>query len=160
MAEPQGLSQMTIRGIWKQRNLKPDFVKTFKLSRDKHFGEKLCDVVGPYLNPPDKSLVLCVDEKRQIGALDRTQTGLRFEKGRCGTMTQDYKRNGTTTLFAALSMLDGKVIGDCMPRHRHQEVIRFLKKIDGDTPLGLDLRKKVIWMKSKVMMPPRVPAVC
>jgi len=139
MAKSQGLSEATIRRIWKQHNLKPHLVKTFKLSRDKRFIEKLQDVVGLYLNPPDKSLVLCVDEKSQIQALDRTQPGLPMKKGRCGTMTHDYKRNGTTTLFAALSMLDGKVIGDCMPRHRHQEFIRFLKKIDGETPAGLDL---------------------
>ncbi len=139
MAKVQGLSEATIRRIWKQHNLKPHLVKTFKLSRDKRFVEKLYDVVGLYLNPPDKSLVLCVDEKSQIQALDRTQPGLPMKKGRCGTMTHDYKRNGTTTLFAALSMLDGKVIGDCMPRHRHQEFIRFLKKIDGETPAGLDL---------------------
>jgi transposase len=139
MARAQGLSEATIRRIWKQHNLKPHLVKTFKLSRDKHFVEKLQDVVGLYLNPPDKSLVLCVDEKSQIQALDRTQPGLPMKKGRCGTMTHDYKRNGTTTLFAALSMLDGTVIGDCMPRHRHQEFIRFLKQIDGQTPAGLDL---------------------
>ncbi len=113
--------------------------ETFKLSRDKRFVEKLCDVVGLYLNPPDKSLVLCVDEKSQIQALDRTQPGLPLKKGRCGTMTHDYKRNGTTTLFASLSMLDGKVIGDCMPRHRHQEFIRFFKKIDNEIPSGLNL---------------------
>jgi transposase len=139
MAKAQGLSEATIHRIWKQHNLKPHLVKTFKLSRDKQFMEKLMDVVGLYLNPPDKALVLCVDEKSQIQALDRTQPGLPLKKGRCGTMTHDYKRNGTTTLFAALSMLDGKVIGDCMPRHRHQEFIRFLKKIDGETPAGFDL---------------------
>ncbi len=139
MAEAQGLSEATIRRIWKQHNLKPHLVKTFKLSRDKHFLDKLIDVVGLYLNPPDKSLVLCVDEKSQIQALDRTQPGLPMKKGRCGTMTHDYKRNGTTTLFAALSMLDGKVIGDCMARHRHQEFIRFLKKIDSETPSELNL---------------------
>ncbi|OGS00417.1 MAG: DDE endonuclease [Elusimicrobia bacterium RIFCSPLOWO2_12_FULL_59_9] len=139
MAEAQGVSQPTVHRIWKQHNLKPHLVKTFKISRDKHFIEKLYDVVGPYLNPPDKSIVLCVDEKSQIQALDRTQPGLPIKKGRCGTMTHDYKRNGTTTLFAALSMLDGKVIGECMPRHRHQEFIRFLKKIDSETPSGFDL---------------------
>jgi transposase len=139
MAEAKGLSEATIRRIWKQHHLKPHLVKTFKLSRDKHFLEKLVDVVGLYLNPPDKSLVLCIDEKSQIQALDRTQPGLPMKKGRCGTMTHDYKRNGTTTLFAALSMLDGKVIGDCMSRHRHQEFIRFLKKIDSETPSELDL---------------------
>jgi len=139
MAEAQGVSEATIRRIWKQHNLKPHLIKSFKLSRDRHFFEKLVDVVGLYLNPPDKSLVLCVDEKSQIQALDRTQPGLPLKKGRCGTMTHDYKRNGTTTLFAALSMLDGKVIGDCMPRHRHQEFIRFLKIIDAETPEAFDL---------------------
>jgi len=139
LAKAQGLSEATIRRIWKQYNLKPHLLKTFKLSRDKHFVEKLHDVVGLYINPPDKSVVFCVDEKSQFQALDRTQPGLPMKKGRCGTMTHDYKRNGTTTLFAALSILDGKVIGDCMPRHRHQEFIRFLKKIDSETPVGLDL---------------------
>jgi transposase len=139
MAKAQGISRMAVQRIWKQHNLKPHLVDTFKLSRDKHFLEKLYDVVGLYLNPPDKALVLCVDEKSQIQALDRTQPGLPMKPGRCGTVTHDYKRNGTTTLFAALSMLDGKVIGDCMPRHRHQEFIRFLKKIDGETPAEMDL---------------------
>ncbi len=139
MAKAQGLSEATIRRIWRQHQLKPHLLKTFKLSRDTQFLDKLHDVVGLYLNPPDKSLVLCVDEKSQIQALDRTQPGLPMKKGRCGTLTHDYKRHGTTTLFAALSMLDGTVIGDCMPRHRHQEFIRFLKKIDGDTPRDLDL---------------------
>ena len=139
MAAAQGVSEATIRRIWKRHNLKPHLTKTFKLSRDKRFVEKLADIVGLYLNPPDRALVLCVDEKSQIQALDRTQPGLPMKKGRCGTMTHDYKRNGTTTLFAALSMLDGHVIGDCMPRHRHQEFIRFLKKIDAETPSELDL---------------------
>jgi len=122
-----------------KHNLKPHLTKTFKLSTDKHFVEKLYDIVCLYLNPPDKSLVLCVDEKSQIQALERTQPSLPLKKGRCGTYTSDYKRNGVTTLFAALSMLDGKVIGDCMPRHRHHEFIRFLKKIDKETPFGFDL---------------------
>jgi transposase len=139
MAKEHGVSKATIWRIWKQHNLKPHLVKTFKLSRDKQFIEKLYDVVGLYLNPPDKALVLCVDEKSQIQALDRTQPGLPMKPGRCGTMTHDYKRNGTTTLFAALSMLDGKVIGDCMPRHRHQEFIRFLQLINTKTPDDLDL---------------------
>jgi len=139
MAQAQGLSEATIRRIWKRHNLKPHLIRTFKLSRDQHFVEKLYDVVGLYLNPPDKSLVLCVDEKSQVQALDRTQPGLPLKKGRCGTMTHDYKRNGTTTVFAALSLLDGKVIGDCMPRHRHQEFIRFLKQIEVETPSALDL---------------------
>ena len=139
MANAQHLSQATVQRIWTRHNLKPHLVKTFKLSRDKHFLEKMTDVVGLYLNPPDKALVLCVDEKSQIQALDRTQPGLPIKRGRCGTMTHDYKRHGTTTLFAALSMLDGKVIGDCMPRHRHQEFIRFLDKIDSETPAELTL---------------------
>ena len=139
MAKAQGISRMAVQRIWDRYGLKPHLTKTFKLSGDKHFVEKLYDVVGLYLNPPDKALVLCVDEKSQIQALDRTQPGLPIKKGRCGTMTHDYKRHGTTTLFAALSLLDGKVIGDCMPRHRHQEFIRFLNKIDAKTPSHLDL---------------------
>jgi hypothetical protein len=139
MAKAHGISRMAVQRIWNRHHLKPHLVKTCKLSRDQHFIEKLCDIVGLYLNPPDKSLVLCVDEKSQIQALDRTQPGLPMKQGRWGTMTHDDKRHGTTTLFAALSMLDGKVIGDCMPRHRHQECIRFLKKIDRETPTGLNL---------------------
>ncbi|MCI0458017.1 MAG: IS630 family transposase [Gemmataceae bacterium] len=139
MAVAQGVSEATVRRIWQRHHLKPHLTKTFKLSRDKAFLDKLCDIVGLYLNPPDRALVLCVDEKSQIQALDRTQPGLPLKKGRCGTLTHDYKRNGTTTLFAALSLLDGHVIGDCMPRHRHQEFIRFLKKIDAETPPELDL---------------------
>src|SRR3990170_2890791 len=139
MARAQGVSPATVARIWDAHGLAPHRIRTFKLSRDSKFVEKLTDVVGLYLNPPQKALVLCVDEKSQIQALDLTQPGLPLKKGRCGTRTHDYKRNGTTTLFAALSMLDGKVIGDCMPRHRHQEFIRFLTTIDGDTPPGLDL---------------------
>jgi len=139
MAQVQGVSEATIRRIWKRHNLKPHLIKTFKLSRDRQFIEKLTDVVGLYVNPPDKALVLCVDEKTQIQALDRTQPGLPMKKGRAATMTHDYKRYGTTTLFAALNMLDGQVLGDCMPRHRHQEFIRFLAQIDKETPTGLDL---------------------
>jgi transposase len=139
MAAAQGVSEATIRRIWHRHQLKPHLTKTFKLSRDPAFVEKLCDIVGLYLNPPDRALVLCVDEKSQIQALDRTQPGLPLKKGRCGTITHDYKRNGTTTLFAALNLLDGQVIGDCMPRHRHQEFIRFLAKIDAETPPALDL---------------------
>ena len=139
MAKAQGISRMAVQRIWDRYGLKPHLTKTFKLSGDKHFVEKLYDVVGLYLNPPDKALVLCVDEKSQIQALDRTQPGLPIKKGRCGTLTHDYKRHGTTPLFAALSLLDGKVIGDCMPRHRHQEFIRFLNKIDAKTPSHLDL---------------------
>jgi transposase len=139
MAKAQGLSEASVRRIWKQHNLKPHLTKTFKLSRDPHFVDKLQDVVGLYMNPPEKALVLCVDEKCQIQALDRTQPGLPMKRGRCGTFTHDYKRHGTTTLFAALNVLDGTVIGDCMPLHRHQEFIRFLKRIDQETPTGLNL---------------------
>ena len=125
--------------IWAAHGLKPHLSKTFKLSRDPNFVAKVEDIVGLYLNPPDKALVLAVDEKSQIQALDRTQPGLPMKKGRCGTMTHDYKRNGTTTLFAALNMLDGTVIGQCMPRHRHREFLRFLKTIDERTLPNLDL---------------------
>ena len=139
MAKAQGVSEATVRRIWKQHDLRPHRVSTFKVSRDPQFVQKLTDVVGLYLNPPDKALVLCVDEKGQIQALDRTQPGLPLKPGRCGTMTHDYKRHGTTTLFAALSTLDGTLLGDCMPQHRHQEFIRFLKRIDQQTPSELDL---------------------
>jgi transposase len=139
LAAAVGLSPSSVQRIWAAHGLKPHRVKTFKVSRDKNFAAKVADVVGLYLNPPDKALVLCVDEKSQIQALDRTQPGLPMKKGRAGTMTHDYKRNGTTTLFAALNMLDGKVIGACMPRHRHREFLRFLKLIDRQTPAGLDL---------------------
>ena len=139
MAEAQGLSKSTINRIWREHNLRPHLIETFKLSRDKHFVEKLHDVVGLYLNPPDKALVLCVDEKSQIQALERSQPMFPMRPGIPAKQTHDYKRHGTTTLFAALSMLDGKVIGDCMPRHRHQEFIRFLKHIDEETPNELDL---------------------
>ncbi len=134
MAKRQGMSKSTISNIWRSHNLKPHRVKTFKLSRDPKFVEKLTDVVGLYLNPPEHALVLCVDEKSQIQALDRTQPGLPLKKGRCGTMTHDYKRNGTTTLFAALELLEGKVIGQCYQRHRHQEFLKFLRHLDREFP--------------------------
>ena len=139
MAAVAGVSYSSVQRIWRAHGLKPHLVETFKVSRDKNFAAKVEDVVGLYLNPPDKALVLCIDEKSQIQALDRTQPGLPMKKGRAGTMTHDYKRNGTTTLFAALNMLDGTVIGACMPRHRHREFLRFLKLIDQQTPAGLDL---------------------
>jgi transposase len=125
--------------VWKAHGLQPHRVRNFKLRKDPRLVEKLVDVVGLYLNPPEHALVLCADEKSQIQALDRTQPGLPIKKGRCGTMTHDYKRYGTTTLFAALDMLAGSVISECMPRHRHQEWIRFLNKIDRETPQGFDL---------------------
>ena len=139
MAEAQGLSQSAVTRIWRQHNLKPHLIETFKLSKDKHFSEKLHDVVGLYLNPPDKALVLCVDEKSQIQALDRTRPATPLRPGIPARQTHDYTRHGTTTLFAALSMLDGKVIGDCMPRHRHQEFIRFLQLINVQTPSDREL---------------------
>ena len=139
MAKAQGLSKATVQRIWSAHGLQPHRTKGFKLSKDPHFTEKLLDVVGLYLNPPDKAVVLCVDEKSQIQALQRTQPGLPMKKGRCGTMTHDYKRHGTTTLFAALNVVDGKVIAACMPRHRHQEFLRFLRRLDREVPKGLDL---------------------
>ncbi len=139
MAEAQGVSKSTVNRLWQLHNLKPHLSDTFKLSRDAKFFEKLSDVVGLYLNPPDKALVLCLDEKTQIQALDRTQPGLPMKKGRCGTMTHDYKRNGTTTLFAALNVLDGKVIGECHARHRHQEWLKFLRRLDREFPPELSL---------------------
>src|SRR5258707_179409 len=116
-------------------------MKTFKLSNDKHFVEKVQDVVGLYLDPPDKAIVFAVDEKSQIQALDRTQPGLPMKKGRAGTMTHDYKRNGTTTLFAALDVATGRVIGQCMKRHRHQEWLKFLRMIDRNTPQRFDVHR-------------------
>jgi len=139
MAVAQGVSPATVQRIWDAHGLQPHRTETFQLSRDKRFVEKLTDVVGLYLNPPEKALVLCFDEKSQIQALDRTQPGLPLKKGRCGTMTHDYKRHGTTTLFAALNVLDGTVIGECMPRHRHQEFLKFLRKLDRETPAKLPL---------------------
>lgn len=134
MAEAEGISKSSVNNIWRSHNLKPHRTGTFKLSRDPHFLEKLTDVVGLYLNPPEKAIVLCVDEKSQIQALNRTQPGLPMKKGRCGTMTHDYQRNGTTSLFAALNVLEGKVIGSCYQRHRHQEFIKFLRQIDREFP--------------------------
>jgi transposase len=134
MAKEQKLSKATVNRLWQLHNIKPHLSRTFKLSRDAKFLEKLTDVVGLYLNPPQKAVVLCLDEKSQIQALDRTQPGLPLKKGRCGTMTHDYKRNGTTTLFAALSVLDGRVIGECHARHRHQEWLKFLRRLDREYP--------------------------
>jgi len=139
LAAELGVTQSMVHRVWKANGLKPHRVRTFKLSRDPHFEEKLIDVVGLYLNPPEKALVISADEKSQIQALDRTQPSLPIVPGRCGTMTHDYKRNGTTTLFAALDVLKGEVIGRCMPRHRHQEFLKFLKIIDRHTPPSLAL---------------------
>ena len=139
MAREKNISKDTVNRLWQMHNLKPHLSQTFKLSRDTKFLEKMTDVVGLYLNPPQKALVLCLDEKSQIQALDRTQPGLPIKKGRCGTMTHDYKRNGTTTLFAALNVLSGQVVGQCYPRHRHQEWLKFLRRLDGEFPKNLDL---------------------
>jgi transposase len=139
LAEALGTNRSLVNRVWRAHGLKPHLCHTFKVSNDPHFAEKLLDVVGLYLDPPEHALVLCVDEKSQIQALDRTQKSLPIYPGRCETMTHDYKRNGTTTLFAALDMLEGRLIGQCMPRHRHQEFIKFLKQIDVETPPELDL---------------------
>lgn len=134
LAKKMGLSPSTIGRVWRRHGLKPHLTRSFKLSRDPKFLEKLDDVIGLYLNPPEHALVFSVDEKSQIQALDRTQPGLPLVLGRAGTMTHDYKRHGTTTLFTALNTLDGTVIGTCMPQHRHQEWIKFLELIDRETP--------------------------
>jgi len=139
MAKAQGVSKSTVQRIWDAHGLQPHRVETFKLSKDKRFVEKLTDVVGVYLNPPDKAVVLCVDEKSQVQALDRTQPGLPMKKGRCGTMTHDYRRHGTTCLFAALDVLEGTVIGSCYPRHRNIEFRKFLRQIDCNVPACLDI---------------------
>ena len=139
MAKAQGVSHATIHRIWDAHGLQPHRTKRFKLSKDPRFTEKITDVVGLYLNPPDKAVVLCVDEKSQIQDLQRTQPGLPMKRGRCGTMTHDYKRHGTTTLFAALNVLDGRVIGECMDKHRHQEFLRFLRRLDREFPKQIPL---------------------
>jgi len=139
MAKEHGVSKATVNRIWQSHQIKPHRTKRFKLSRDPLFLEKLTDVIGLYLNPPAKALVLCVDEKSQIQALDRTQPGLPLKRGRCGTMTHDYKRHGTTTLFAALEVAQGKVVGQCYARHRHQEFLKFLRCLDEEFPENLKL---------------------
>jgi transposase len=139
MAKQTGVSPASVQRIWSARGLKPHLVKTFKLSNDRHFEEKLIDVVGLYLNPPDQSVVLSMDEKSQIQALDRTQPSLPMKKGRAGTMTHDYKRHGTTTLFAALNVLTGTVMGRCLPRHRNNEFLKFLRTLDREVPKGLQI---------------------
>ena len=139
MATAVGISEASVRRIWRANGLKPHLLKTFKVSNDKRFAEKLQDIVALYLNPPEHALVLCCDEKSQIQALDRTQPGLPLKKGRAQTLTHDYKRHGTTTLFAALNTLDGVVISQCLPRHRNQEWLKFLRQIERATPPQLDL---------------------
>ena len=139
MATVAGISPATVQRVWSARGLKPHLVKTFKLSNDPYFEEKLIDVVGLYLNPPEQAVVLCMDEKSQIQALDRSQPSLPMKKGRVLTMTHDDKRHGTTTLFAALNVLTGTVIGECRPRHRHEEFLKFLRKIDREVPTSLQV---------------------
>jgi transposase len=139
MAAAVGISHTSVQRIWAEAGLKPHLVRRFKISNDPWFEEKVTDVVGLYMNPPDRALVLCVDEKSQIQALDRTQPGLPLKKGRAATMTHDYKRHGTTTLFAALDVKSGRVIGECQPRHRAKEFIRFLRRIDRCVKRHLDI---------------------
>lgn len=134
MAKASGISISSVQRIWRRHGLQPHRIRQFKLSNDPQFAAKLRDIVGLYVNPPEHAVVLSIDEKSQIQALDRTQPGLPLKKGRCGTMTHDYKRHGTTTLFAALNVLEGKVIGRCMQRHRHQEFIRFLEAVEAKVP--------------------------
>jgi transposase len=139
MAAATGLSESTIGRIWREHGLKPHRVETFKLSNDPEFVEKLEDIIGLYISPPEHAVVLSCDEKSQIQALDRTQPGLPLKRGRCGTMTHDYKRNGTTSLFAAMNVLDGTIISQCQPRHRHQEWLRFLKLIKAQVPSDMPI---------------------
>jgi transposase len=136
MAAETGVSVSSVQRIWRAHGLRPHQVRNFKLSNDPRFAEKVDDIVGLYVDPPDHAVVISIDEKSQIQALDRTQPGLPMKPGRLGTMTHDYKRNGTTTLFAALNVLDGSVIGRCMQRHRHQEFIRFLNAVERAVPAG------------------------
>jgi transposase len=139
LAKVMGLSPSTIGRVWRSHGLKPHLSRTFKVSRDPKFLEKLNDIIALYVNPPERALVFSVDEKSQIQALDRTQPGLPLVPGRAGTMTHDYKRNGTTTLFTALNTQDGTVIGTCMPQHRHQEWLKFLRLIERKTPKNKDI---------------------
>jgi len=139
MAAELGVSASTVMRHWHAHGLKPHIVRGFKVSRDPQFVQKLEDIVGLYMSPPEHALVLCCDEKSQVQALDRTQPGLPLKKGRAATMTHDYKRHGTTTLFAALNVLDGQVIGQCQQRHTHIEWLKFLRQIDRETPKGKTL---------------------
>jgi len=139
MAKAMGISPSSVGRIWREAGLKPHRTRGFKISNDPQFEEKVTDIVGLYMNPPERALVLCVDEKSQIQALDRTQPGLPMKKGRAQTMTYDYKRHGTTTLFAALDVKSGLVLGECQPRHRAKEFLRFLRRIDSAVKKALDV---------------------
>ncbi len=156
MAAVTGISSATVQRIWSARGLQPHRVETFKLSNDRRFEEKLVDVVGLYLNPPDQAVVLCADEKSQIQALDRTQPSLPMKRGRAGTMTHDYKRNGTTNLYAALDTATGKVLTLCQRRHRHNEFLTFLTMVEGNVPRGLDVH--VVVDNSSTHTHPKVKA--
>ena len=140
MAKKVGVSLRTVQRIWGEHRLQPHRLRTFKRSNAPNFAEKVEDIVGLYMNPPAHAVVLSIAEKSQIQALDRTQPGLPLKPGRCGTMTHDYKRNGTTTLFAALNILDGTVIGRCMPRHTHKDFIKFLRVVERAVPAGKSIR--------------------
>ncbi len=139
LAKVLGINHSFVNRVWREVGLKPHLTHQFKVSNDPDFEEKLQDVIGLYLSPPENAVVFCVDEKSSIQALDRTQPGLPMKPGRCGTMTHDYKRHGTSTLFAALNTLTGEVIGQCKKRHRHQEFLAFIKTVEKQTPKGLDL---------------------
>jgi transposase len=139
LAKAQGVHPSTVARIWQEHGLQPHRQETFKLSRDPEFVPKLLDVVGVYLNPPQHAIVLCVDEKSQIQALDRTQPGLPIKRGRCGTWTHDYVRHGTTTLFAALNVAEGRITGRCFPRHRHNEFLKFLRQLDEEYSQAMEL---------------------
>ena len=156
MGAAVGISHTSVQRIWAEAGLKPHLTQKFKISNDPQFEEKVADVVGLYMNPPDKALVLCVDEKSQIQALDRTQPGLPMKKGRAATLTHDYKRNGVTTLYAAMDVKSGLVIGACEPRHRAKEFIRFLKKIDRCVQKALDVH--VVLDNSSTHKTPEVKA--
>jgi transposase len=158
MAKASEVSASTVRRIWREHGLKPHLVRGFKVSRDPEFAEKLGDVVGLYLNPPANAIVLSCDEKSQIQALDRTQPSLPFRSGRTKTVTHDYKRNGTSTLFAALNTLNGQVLSMCAPRHRHQEWLRFLQMIDRETPAHLQIRKRPTGLTAAAGPPPECAA--
>ncbi len=139
MAEALNTTHSFVHRVWQSVGLKPHLEKTFKVSNDPHFEEKLCDVVGLYLDPPENAVVFCIDEKTSIQALDRSQPGLPLKKGRCGTVTHDYKRNGTSTLFAALNVATGQVTGECYQKHTHKEFLKFLKKIESETDKAVEL---------------------
>ena len=161
MARAMGTTHSVVHRVWQSHGLKPHLIRTFKVSNDPRFEEKLHDVVGLYLNPPENAVVFSVDEKSSVQALDRTQPGLPIKKGRCGTMTHDYKRHGTTTLFAALDVATGAVIGESYRRHRHQEVLRFLKKVEKAVPKEQELQglPQNLWVERRAGSPRQTHSV-